>query len=382
MNKALGSVLLILTSVSFAKVPSIKVKIASSQDRIRLSGTDIERYIWPRKSNKSYIGKKKIDFNCESNSKSKFKTKPLRLASIRSKTGLVHWKKKSYWGKIHVQTSEQLDGCDLINELSLEYYIKSLLSKEMSSKWPIEALKAQAVAARSYALYKIKNKQVSRSKGFKVNYDLENSEFHQVSGDFFDITRKTTKATKFTKGEVLVVNNNKLAPIFFHSKCGGKTLRPDQVWNNKVPGYVSVSCLYCQKHGMKNWTRKIDKKNLFSSFYKALKKYSNDKFIKNNDPMRLLNDEQISAKLKFYCKDKFKTLKKSRLRAIMGRKSLPSNFYNITDNGNSFLVKGSGYGHGVGMCQFGAKELALKGYTYRQILAHYFPKFRIQKVYQ
>jgi stage II sporulation protein D len=366
----------------YSKTPVIKVRIANSLKEVVVSGRDVDRYIWPKKSHKTFEGKKTIAFNCKSKIKRLKSGKPVKLASISSKTGLLNWNKNHYRGALHIQTSEKFDGCDLINELSLEDYLKTLLPKEMSSSWPIEALKAQAVAARSYAYYKIKFKQVSRSKGFNVNYDLENSEKHQVNGNFFDITKKTSDATDETNGEVLTLASNQLAPIFFHSKCGGKTLRPDQVWTNKVPGYVSVECPFCHKHGLKNWSKEFKKKELFSSFYKALKRYNKDKEAKASSRIELIDDHKSSSRVKFYCKDDFKTIRKSRLRSTMGRKKLPSNYFHIREKKNTVVVSGSGYGHGVGLCQFGAKELALKGFTYKQILAHYFPKFKLVKIYK
>ena len=65
----------------------------------------------------------------------------------------------------------------------------------------------------------------------------------------------------------------------------------------------------------------------------------------------------------------------------MGRKVLPSNYFEISPKAGKFELKGSGYGHGVGLCQFGALELAKRGYSYKQILSHYFPKHRIKKIY-
>lgn len=381
MKKTLGMTLFLIATSAYSKTPVIKVRIAQSVKTLSVSGRDVDRYLWPKSSHKSFIGHKKIAFNCDSKLPKIRSGKPLKLASISSKTGLLKWNKSHYRGKLHIQTSERLDGCDLINELPLEEYLKTLLPKEMSSSWPIEALKAQAVAARSYAYYKIKYKQVSRSKGFNVNYDLENSEKHQVNGHFFDITKKTSEATQETSGEVLALPSNKLAPIFFHSKCGGKTLRPEQVWSNKVPGYVSVNCPFCHNHGLKNWQKEFEKKDLFSSFYKTLKRFKKDPTISKSSRMNLIADHRASSRIKFYSADNFKTIRKSRLRSIMGRKKLPSNYFHIREKKNKVVITGAGYGHGVGLCQFGAKELALKGFTYKQILAHYFPEFKLTRIY-
>ena len=82
-----------------------------------------------------------------------------------------------------------------------------------------------------------------------------------------------------------------------------------------------------------------------------------------------------------YAGDDFHVIKKSRLRAVLGRTKLPSNYFVINKTKNKYEVTGAGYGHGVGLCQFGAKELAKLGYTYKQILKHYFPNMVLKKIY-
>ena len=381
MKKYLGMILLFYSLVVWpSSGPIIKVRIGKVLNKVNVSGLDLKRYIWPKKSLKVYSGQKLIEFNCKTKKKSAYK-KPIRLASIQSLTGLLNWDEEKYKGILHIQTSEGLRGCDLVNELYMEDYLATLLPKEMNSNWPIEALKAQAVAARSYAFYKIKTKQVARSKGFKTYYDLESSEKHQVSGSYFDATKKTVAATRDTSGEVLSLSDGSLTPIFFHSKCGGRTLTPDQVWTNKVAGYRSVDCPFCHKHGTKNWKNKIPKIKLQSSIEAVLHKYENDPVSLRKKNMTLVNDFKKNYKVSIKAGTIAKDVKKSRLRAIMGRRVLPSNNFELKEEKGHYTATGSGFGHGVGMCQFGAKELALQGYTYKQILAYYFPELHLKKIY-
>ena len=69
------------------------------------------------------------------------------------------------------------------------------------------------------------------------------------------------------------------------------------------------------------------------------------------------------------------------MRSVLGRKKAASNYFNITQKNNSVEISGSGFGHGVGLCQYGAFELAKRGYTYKQILSHYFPEHNLKKIY-
>ena len=373
----LGSMIFICLSAT-AVEPKIRVLIGKSLKQVQVSGVDLESKLFFKKTSQEYQGKKTLNFKCDPKTRSLMPERPVKLASVKSKTGLLNWHKDKFKGRLSIVTSRFRNGCDLINQLGLEDYLATLLPKEMSSNWPLEALKAQAVAARSYALHKLKTDQVSKYMGFNVYYDLESSEKHQVSGTFFDATKSTYKATQETRGEVLTAFGQKTLPIFFHSKCGGKTLRPDQVWENSIPGYQSVPCPFCHRHGKQEWRLVVKEKSLADYIKRAL---SIDTPRSKTDNLKLLSDNRLNSKIRFYQNDHFMILKKSRLRAAMGRKKLPSNNFFMREKNNVVEIKGTGYGHGVGMCQFGAKELAERGFTYRQILSHYFPNFKLTKVY-
>ena len=122
---------------------------------------------------------------------------PVLLASLSSNTGIIKWGDTQYRGDLKIVTNSNNKSCDLINEISMEDYIATLLSKEMNAKLPVEALKAQAVAARTYAVHKIKTNR-------KVEFHLENSERFQVNGSLNDETQKQLKPRMIPKGLVLI----------------------------------------------------------------------------------------------------------------------------------------------------------------------------------
>lgn len=383
MIKFLGLILILNFSLAhsarFTREPSIRVKIANSIHDVYISGTDLVKTVSGEGINQFYPGRKNFHFNCRPLKKLVSKEEPLLLAKITSRTGLMDFNKEKYRGSLFLVGSYQARGCDVINKLNLETYLSSLLPKEMSAKWPIEALKAQAVAARSYAIHLIKTQQVKKTNGFEAYYDLENSERHQVNGSFFEVTYETSKATRLTRGEVLLPKDKKIVPIFFHSKCGGKTRLPEQVWSNQVKGYSSVDCPYCHKHGLADWTIKIPKSRFDSALKKSLKIYKKENV---KSKLSLAPDDKHYPQLRLYSKDDVHLLKKSRIRSVLGRKKAPSNFFKYEKVDNSFIsLKGKGYGHGVGLCQFGAYEMAKRGYSYKQILAHYFPEMKLKKIY-
>lgn len=374
---------LMYVSSTFSSVPSINIKIASSLKQVRVSGTDIENKIEITKSKKIYAGKKVLKFDCLpilSHIKDK-SANSVHLASLKSKAGIMNWNRGGYDGKLNVILSKEGNGCDLINEISLERYISLLLTKEMNHKWPIEALKAQAVAARSYAYHKMTSDQVSKNKGYNTFYDLENSEKHQVNGTFFDERQSTILASKKTFGKILTLRDGKATPIFFHSKCGGHTLKPSQVWRNKIKGYKSVKCKYCRNHGQKSWRVNVTPKQLISVMDKTLRDFHSDKITSSNRFIKIIPDKKVNSLLRLYDGDKLKKLKKSRLRVKLGLGKAKSNNFKVSKDKKGLFLNGSGYGHGVGLCQYGAYEMAKQGFSYKQILKHYFPNHTLRSIY-
>ena len=376
---------LALSFDSHAVIPTLKVRVKKALDKVFVSGTDLKREIPLKADTKVYEGRKLVKFDCRKGLQSKgLPNKPILLASLSSPTGLISLKKEKYQGKLHVITTKGKENCDVVHETSVEDYISTLLSKEMNAVWPIEALKAQAVAARTYALHKKVSKQVSKENGFEAHYDLESSEKHQVAGSFFDATMSTHKAALSTKGLVLLNPSKKLTPVFFHAKCGGKTLRPDQVWENVVEGYQSVPCPFCDSHGKKSWSSGLTLKR----FKKFLVWASENNYASTglssalNKKIKIAPDKFFRRNLRVYLDDKVYLVEKSHLRRYFGRVVFPSNNYLFKLNKkNKISVWGKGLGHGVGMCQLGALDLAKKGWGYKKILAHYFPKHKLAKAY-
>lgn len=366
--------------------PTIRVLIGRSLSNVGISGLDLKRKLFSGDQTKIYSGRKRLRFNCNNLSKrGKLPKRTVLLASIASLTGLVSVEGHKYQGKISVLTSRDYKSCDVVNELSIETYLASLLSKEMNGVWPLEALKAQAVAARSYALHKIESRQVSRGLGHEAFYDLESSEKHQVGGTFFDVTAKTYNASKLTQGEILVTKKGNLTPIFFHAKCGGRTLHPRQVWDNKVEGYKSVKCPHCEDHGKKAWKTKISNKRVSKFILWAIKKHYlkgiNEKDVIGGNRFLVAPDRMKNYKLRFYLGELVIVLEKTLLRRFFGRKIISSNNFVAIQKKGELVLNGKGKGHGVGMCQLGALHLAKLGWGHQRILKYYFPEHVLKKIY-
>lgn len=357
--------------------PQLKVRIAKNQKQVLIQGMDVRKRI--KGKLKKYPGKSTINFNCQKgpqlSSNNRYE-KPTLFASLSSPTGIISWNKKHYRGELRVATSKNQKSCDLVYTTSMENYISALLSKEMEAGWPVEALKAQAIAARTYAMDKLK-KSINANEEI---FDLENSERHQVHGTFFDESIKTRKAADETGGYVLTNKKGELVPAFFHSKCGGRTFKPEHVWTNSITGYKAVKCPYCNSHGMKNWSRWFSRDRMAGIIAKAL---DNPKIpaSKLRKHLHIVPTDKNKNEIRFYIDGTLGKVKKSKLRKILGRKILPSNHFSMKQTEKGYRLYGSGYGHGVGLCQFGAFEMARQGLSYKQILKHYYPHLKLTKVY-
>ena len=363
-----------------SQVPQIRVRIQKSLSKVLIGGMDMERMIYFNNDHKVHKGRKVVKFHCRGLGF----FRPTPMAYISSPTGFLTVEKERYRGSISLISSEGGDRCDIVNETSMEDYIGGLLSKEMNASWPLEALKSQAVAARTYALYMMRSRRVSRQKKSEAYYDLESSEKHQVGGSFFDSTRKTARAAYETQGYILKMQKTPLLPIFYHAKCGGRLFSPHHVWENPVPGHLSNYCGGCEGLGTPPWKTPIN----LQRFKKFLAWLERKRLIppgslhgRRDGPLRLAPDNFPKRHIRVYLKDKAVSIKKSLLRRYFGRTLISSNNFKVSLAGRTLLLQGKGRGHGVGMCQLGALGLARQGWNFEQILKHYFPKHKLVKVY-
>ena len=363
-----------LNNKETAKEPLIRVLLQKGLDELIISGRDIVVKNGP----KNLGSGKSIKFNCLSTQKASRAGKKVLFASLSSPTGIIKINNQQYRGDVSIVADHLNNKCDVINQLPLEDYVASVLPHEMNKAWPIEALKAQAVAARSYALYKVRS-------GSKLQqfHDLESSEKNQVSGSLVDIDIVTRKATRETKGEILIDHTGSPIPVFFHAACGGRTWVPHQVWTNSVNGYTSRPCI-CHERKDQGWERVIEWKELFG-FLKWNKEKNNLYFdeIKNvsSGNFKTSPDDARYPTLSIFYKERGAVISKSMFRRFFGREKVPSNNFKVVKRPNGLALEGKGRGHGVGMCQIGALDFARKGWNYKQILEHFFPEHKLSKIF-
>jgi stage II sporulation protein D len=260
---------------------------------------------------------------------------------------------------IHLNAQWRLE---VINRLSVEEYVMGLMKAEISPSWPFESLKAQAVVARTYALYQI-------DRNHTRIYDLKASSDSQVYSGIAGEDPKTNLAVETTKGEVLITAGGYL-PSFYHACCGGHTEDAQYVFYDH-PALIGVPCEFCKDSPHFEWENKISPVQLRNLFLRQLYRMGtiNSIRILNRNPNGRIETLLIVHSLGQ------EILNGKQLRALIGNNIIRSTNFQITtqEEDGSFVFKGLGWGHGVGLCQWGAKAMAEQGANYKDIINHYYP---------
>ena len=252
-----------------------------------------------------------------------------------------------------------------INEINLEDYLIGVLGGEMPVSFPLEALKAQAVASRTYVLYQkehnTKEYDVLNTTTNQVYKDQE--QLKQVWNENYDQNiAKIKQAIEETKGEIMVYNDEVIDALFF-STAPGYTENSEDVFSSSMPYLRSVES---------NWDKNAPN-------YESTKSFSLEEFKNllglNSVSNIVVGELSNTGRTKTLIIDNV-TLKANDIR---NKLSLRSTYfdYDIKDNMITFTTYG--YGHGVGMSQYGAKYMAEEGYSYQEILNHYYTDIKIIK---
>ena len=259
----------------------------------------------------------------------------------------------------------------VVNHVGLEDYLRGVLSKEAPDYWPAEALKAIAIAARTYALYQRFTKAPS---GYDVTGDVMSQEYGGHTGE----KRATTQAVQASAG-LIVTYQGQLFPTFYHSTCGGMTEHARVMGNfDLAPLQGGTACTLCQGSPFFHWQRRLTKADvgwaLRRSPYGSIGAVSEMRVTKRTARGRAEEVTVVGAA---------RTLKLSGydVRALFGFDRIRSPFFTIQPEGAAtFLLDGHGWGHGVGLCQWGAAELARRGFSAREILGFYYPHADVASV--
>ncbi|MCR4290279.1 MAG: SpoIID/LytB domain-containing protein [Candidatus Scalindua sp.] len=287
--------------------------------------------------------------------------------SIFTNKGFVELNKSKYCGKLILVPKED-NRFSIVEEIGIEEYLPGVIEGEMPIMWNDDALQAQAIAVRTYAIYK---RKINVNALYHINkLDLA------YNGSYMN-QAKTKEIVDKTRGTVMVYNW-KLFPGYFHSTCGGHTEDINLVFNLKsIPPLSGVDCGYCNDSKYYHWMKKLGK-NEIQIKLNATK--SNVKKIRN------ITTEQIGpgghcSTIKIDHAGGTERVNANDFRLIIGPNNLRSTSFSIKEIGNSFIFEGSGWGHGVGLCQYGTQKMAKSGFRWYDILRYYYPEIDLVKIY-
>lgn len=302
-----------------------------------------------------------------------FGKKGWQLSIEPSEDGFVYIKDRWYRGQVRLITTAQ--GISVINEVDLEDYLAGVIGKEMPRTWPQEALKAQSVAARSFALYR---------KGKQKNplYDLVNTTKDQVYGGIDGEAESTRSAVRTTAGQVLTYQGN-IVEALFHANSGGHTENSEQVFSGVIP-YLRGVPDFDQEAPNFQWSvnfsqAQLQQKlsglgNILSMTPQGATAHGRVKHIKivGEQGTKLMKGREFRRTLK---------LKSTLFQVVPQSDLVASQAQTLPSKPPGFTISGRGHGHGLGMSQWGALALAQRGNTYQQILQHYYKNTVLQNTY-
>ncbi len=252
-----------------------------------------------------------------------------------------------------------------------------------------QAVKAQAICARTYALKHIQDNS-------KKNYDITSGVSDQVYGSYDRHTPLADQAVEETRGTV-ITDQTGLATIYYHSTCGGKTESAENVFDNIGFAYLNSMTdaigdrFACATSPYFRWTETRTIGQIDSAFQARYNRSFLDKIV--TDTTLIQVTPQITRRssggrvqeMTLNMGDTTLTLNGYEVRrffAVSPNVYLPSNlFYLDRYNDSTLVIHGAGYGHGVGLCQYGALEMSRSGFQYYHILAKYFPSTVLTKKY-
>lgn len=340
----------------------IRVAVLEGVNAFEVAG---ERMLLFHRNGETEIGNR-VDVACDGDMIKIGETSYEAPLRVKAKRDIFYINEKQYKGDlvIHMEHRDIL----VVNELPLETYLVGLINAEMNSKWHLEAVKAQAVVARTFAMKKMEER---RHKNYDVKADVSDQVYHGSSLE----DEESELAVAQTAGEVLLYRGE-LANAFYHSTCGGHTASSQEVWGRYYPYLIGVECQWCVDSPRYFWKYEISGAELGTLLQKkdiVIGEVKKIKTLGKTPSGRVSRVEIVGSRGK-------RVISATVLRTAVGYTKIFSTRFEVNEpEKGKFVFVGGGSGHGVGMCQWGARGMALAGKTYKEILEYYYPGIQIGK---
>ena len=254
-----------------------------------------------------------------------------------------------------------------VNELDIEHYLYGVVPAEVPASWPLEALKTQAIAARTYALYQTKHRQNWR-------YDLVDSDGDQVYKGIACESKKSTKAVQDTRGAILMHRQRPILAMY-SANTGHHSASVQHVFSKPLAYLVGVSDPYSPTQPMGQWTRTHQEKEIRRKLANIGLRFDS---IRELRPVDVTPSGRVTKIAVVHNKGSRVIRARTTLRRVL---NLPEVLLKISRKDHSFTFEGSGFGHGVGYSQWGAKAMAADGKSAQDILHFYYRNVTLKQVW-
>lgn len=306
-------------------------------------------------------------------------TEGIQISSVQREQGTP-----IYRGSLKI--TKKPEGFLIVNTLPLETYLEAVVPSEMPSSYPAEALKAQAVCARTYAWKQIKEKKLE-SYGADVDDSVNYQVYNNIGPE-----ESTTQAVEETKGRILSQHGKPIEAYYFSTSAG--VTSTDEIWGaeSSAPYLKSVDCSFDSEETWRTWETEISRENVEQRAQRiegcegSLTGLEVTGKSESGAVTRLrvhteggdgevVNEYEIRS---FLAPDKeiFAGKEKEKKK---GGSLLPSAYFSLEETEDGFLICGGGYGHGVGMSQTAAGKMAEEGYIWEEILLYFFRDVEISR---
>ncbi len=256
----------------------------------------------------------------------------------------------------------------VINRVDLEDYLASVLVREVPARWPMEVLKAQAIAARTYAVFQAAQRT---SYDFDVTGDVSS----QVYGGRSAERRRTNQAVDATRGQILAYQGQ-IFPAFFHAACGGHTEAARALWAIDLPPLAGRPCPFDQHSPYATWTGRVSLDHLAQQL--------------RTEGVHVGRLERVEAtawtssgrlqRVRLVGSQDSHTMSAKDFRMLVGVNVMKSTLVSLAVQEGELILSGRGWGHGVGLCQWGAFGMAQAGYAAADIVQYYYPGAEIRSL--
>ena len=273
-------------------------------------------------------------------------------------------------GTVEVMALRQPSGAPslaVVNELPLELYLAGTLAREMYASWGPEALRAQAVASRTYVLHE---REVHRHEPWHVTAGTKSQVYAGIEAE----SPAVSAALDATRGEVLAYRGEPILAAF-HSSSGGRTASAEEVWGQALDYLVSVEVADEWDSPDSYWRAAVSRTTLG----RALAAVAEDVGAIRRARVTEQSESNRVIRIEFAGESGSVELTGRRLRSALGESILKSTLFEVQETAEGFLFVGAGSGHGVGMSQWGARAMARRGDDYREILSAFYPGAQLTK---